>query len=91
MSQFDSKNAIINDCIDTLADMENAYYLMKSIQDVLEMRDFDDTKWIDHAASLLYRYIDEMNPLIPKMRDSLDKLSPKQPEIKLRPTLQRVK
>jgi hypothetical protein len=91
MSQFDPKITIINDCIDTLDDMENAYYLMKSIQGVLEMRDFDDTEWIDHAASLLYRYIDEMNPLLPKMRNSLDKLSSKEKNPKPKTNLQRVK
>ena len=91
MSQFDPKTAIINECINAFYELNNAYYLILSIKNVLELREFDDTEWVDHVSSLLDRYITETEPLMPVIAKSLDKLSPSTKLSTSSPTLQRVK
>jgi hypothetical protein len=91
MSQLDSKMAIINDCFDDFYQLNNAYYLIASIKNVLENREIDDTEWVDHVASLLYRYIDETEDLMPKIGKALNKLSSSEKVIGSKPMLQRVK
>ena len=91
MSQFDPRTAIINDCIDAFYDLNNAYYLILSIKNILEMREPDDIEWVDHVSSLLYRYIDETEPLMPVLAKSLNKLSPSEKVTQSNPTLKRVK
>ena len=91
MSQFDSKLAIVNDCLDAFADLNNAYYLILSIKNVLEMRDYDDTEWVDHVSSLLYRYIAETEDVMPTLAKSLNKLSPTTKLTNSEPILQRIK
>ncbi|MGL5034769.1 MAG: hypothetical protein ACRC6M_13315, partial [Microcystaceae cyanobacterium] len=66
MSQSDSKLTAINECLDVFADLNNSYYLVASIKIILENRYYyDDTEWMDHVESLLYRYIDETESLMP--------------------------
>ena len=91
MAQLDQKLAIVNECIDAFCHLNNAYYLVLSIKNVLEMRDFDDTEWADHVASLLYRYIDETESLMPTLAKALNKLSPTTELVNSEPKLQRIK